>query len=341
MTCLYYTDKTLHRKIIPGSILPSMAQKKIRDPKIRPFLKWAGGKTQLLDVFLHCLPEELKCGAIKKYIEPFLGGGAVFFTLTRQYNFNQCTVCDTNGELVLTYRVIQNSLEDLIDELGALDREFNGQDIKGQEDLYYSVRDAFNKALPKINFSRFEPAWIKRAAQVIFLNRTCFNGLFRVNQNGEFNVPFGRYKEPDILNEQKLRNAAAALRHTKILHGDFSACKTYADDTTFVYLDPPYRPLNRSSSFTSYSAGGFSDSDQERLAEFFRQLDEKGVKIMLSNSDPRNEDPYDSFFDDLYAGYTIQRVPARRRINSNGAGRGCINELVITNYPVPGLPQDV
>lgn len=313
-----------------------MAQKKSRNPKTRPFLKWAGGKTQLLDIFLRCLPEELETGAIKRYVEPFLGGGAVFFTLSQNYDFHHCTVCDTNGELVLTYRVIQNSLEDLIGELRLLDEEFRRQDTQGQENLYYSVRDAFNKARPEIIFSTFQPAWIERAAQVIFLNRTCFNGLFRVNQKGEFNVPFGKYKEPDILDEQKLRHAAAALRHTNILRDDFSACEKYVDDATFVYFDPPYRPLNKSSSFTSYSAGGFSDADQERLAEFFRQLDKKGAKIMLSNSDPRNEDSHDSFFDDLYAGYTIRRVPARRRINSNGAGRGSINELVITNYPVTG-----
>jgi len=311
-----------------------MVQTKARDPKTRPFLKWAGGKTQLLDLFLRCLPEELGTGAIKNYVEPFLGGGAVFFTLSRQYRFDQCTVCDTNGELILTYQVIQRSVEDLVGELRTLDEEFRKLDIDGQEIFYYSVRDAFNKALPATDFRTFQSGWIQRAAQVIFLNRTCFNGLFRVNRTGEFNVPFGKYKEPDILNEQKLRNAAATLQHTKILHDDFSACGNYADDASFVYLDPPYRPLNRSSSFTSYSAGGFSDDDQVRLAEFFRNLDKKGAKVMLSNSDPRNVDPTDSFFDELYAGYAIQRVPARRRINCNGAGRGSINELIITNYPV-------
>lgn len=165
-----------------------------------------------------------------------------------------------------------------------------------------------------------------------FLNRTCYNGLFRVNQKGEFNVPFGRYKKPEILNEDNLNDVATLLKTTKILCGDFTQCRKFVDDKTFIYFDPPYRPLNQSSSFTSYAKNGFCDKDQLRLVDFFKELDDKNAKVMLSNSDPKNENPDDSFFDDLFSDYYIERVPAKRMINCNGARRGNINELIITNY---------
>ena len=175
---------------------------------------------------------------------------------------------------------------------------------------------------------------MEHAARMIFLNRTCYNGLFRVNRNGAFNVPFGRYKKPAILNRDNVNGVATLLKNTRILSGDFTQCRKFVDKHTFVYFDPPYRPLNQTSSFTSYSKNGFSERDQVRLVEFFRELDEKGAKIMLSNSDPKNTNPKDSFFDDLFSDYYIERVPARRMINCNGACRGDINELIITNYRV-------
>jgi DNA adenine methylase len=153
-----------------------------------------------------------------------------------------------------------------------------------------------------------------------------------MNRTGEFNVPFGRYKNPQILNKDNLNDVAALLKTTTIILGDFTRCKKFVDNTTFVYLDPPYRPLNDTSSFTSYAKDGFTDTDQRRLAGFFKELDKKGAKIMLSNSDPRNENPDDSFFNELYADYSIECVPAKRSINCNGARRGEINELIITNY---------
>ena len=298
----------------------------------RPFLKWAGGKTQLLEEFSKRLPEELKTGEITKYSEPFIGGGAVFFSLNLKFSFEQCTICDANEELILTYRVIKESVEQLIEKLGILESEYLQEDEKNREFLYYEIRDAFNRRLPEINFQKYSPGWIERAARVIFLNRTCFNGLFRLNRKGEFNVPFGKYKNPEILNADNLNDVASLLKTTRIISGDFTECRKFVDDSSFVYLDPPYRPLNRTSSFTSYSRDGFSDTDQVRLLEFFKELDRKGAKIMLSNSDPRNENPADTFFDDLFSDYKIERVPAKRMINSNGARRGEINELIITNY---------
>jgi DNA adenine methylase len=228
--------------------------------------------------------------------------------------------------------VIKRDTKKLIAELETLQTDYLSKNDEERESFFYEVRDAFNQKLTGINFKKYSSEWIERTAQIIFLNRTCYNGLFRVNRKGEFNVPFGRYKNPEILNEDNLKDVATLLKTTRILPGDFTRCRKFVDDHTFVYFDPPYRPLNETSSFTSYSKGGFSDKDQVRLFEFFRELDEEGAKVMLSNSDPRNENPDDSFFDDLFSDYSIERVPAKRMINCNGARRGDISELIITNY---------
>ena len=299
----------------------------------RPFLKWAGGKSQLLGEFGRYLPRaELKERRIKRYVEPFIGGGAVFFSLGRSYPFEESTVCDINEELVLTYRVIRHSLPRLVCELSAIGSAYSALSGPRQEAYYYEIRDAFNRERAGVDFSRYNARWITRAAQIIFLNHTCYNGLFRVNRGGGFNVPFGRYRNPEVLNAENLADVSALLSQTRILCGDFTRCRRYVDDQTFVYLDPPYRPLNATSSFTAYAREGFSDADQVRLARFFCELDRKGAFVMLSNSDPAGEDPADSYFDDLYDGFTIRRVPAKRMINCDGTRRGTVNELLITNY---------
>ena len=310
-----------------------MAERAKPVPYAKPFLKWAGGKTQLLDEFYKRLPEGLgEKGKLTRYVEPFIGGGAFFFYLSRKFSFEECCIGDANEELILTYRVIQKSVKKVIGELGILESAYFTRDEMEREAFYYEIRDAFNNDLPGINFQKYSQGWAERAAKVIFLNRTCYNGLFRVNRNGEFNVPFGRYKNPDILNEENLQDVAKVLKNTRIISGDFTRCRDYVDDHTFVYFDPPYRPISQTSSFTSYSRGGFDEKDQHRLAALFRELDAKGAKIMLSNSDPRNGNYQDIFFDDLFDGFTIGRVPARRMINSNGTRRGSIDELIITNY---------
>jgi DNA adenine methylase len=270
-------------------------------PLARPFLKWAGGKTQLLKQFSKRLPPEMKNGEITHYVEPFVGGGAVFFYLGQRFSFDRSSIFDANEELILAYRVIKKSTNKLIHELESLESAYIPKSDEDRERLFYHVRDSFNKKKPEINFQKYDAEWVPRAAQSIFLNRTCFNGLFRMNRKGEFNVPFGRYKNPQILNKDNLNDVAALLKTTSIILGDFTLCKKFVDNTSFVYLDPPYRPLNDTSSFTSYAKDGFSDTDQRRLAGFFKELDKKGAKIMLSNSDPRNENPDDSFFDELYA----------------------------------------
>lgn len=309
-----------------------MAQIPFSPSCAKPFLKWAGGKTQLLREFEERLPPELENGKIETYVEPFIGGGAMFFSLNRKYRFRRSVICDLNEELILCYAVIKSSARELIRRLAELESAYANEDDTGRKDLYYAIRALFNRDRPGFDFSRKNPDRVERAAQLIFLNRTCYNGLFRVNRSGGFNVPFGRYKNPDILNEEILKEAAKVLRNTRIIRGDFTRCGKYADEKTFVYCDPPYRPLNPTSSFTHYAKGGFTDRDQERLAVFIRDLDAKGVRVMLSNSDPKNENPEDRFFENLYCGFSQEQVPARRSINCNGSRRGVINELVVTNY---------
>jgi DNA adenine methylase len=301
-------------------------------PFTRPVLKWAGGKTQLLRHLSQRLPPEINSGEITRYVEPFVGAGALFLYVTQKFPLVSPYIFDLNEEIILLYRVIKKSPNKLIHELDLLESEYFSGNNQEKELLFYHVRNLFNQRKPEINFQKYDPQWVKRAAFSIFLNRTCYNGLFRMNRKGEFNVPFGKYEDPHILNKNNLKEVAGLLKKTNIITGDFAICKKFVDNKTFVYFDPPYRPLNITSSFTSYSRAGFSDRDQNRLAELYKELDKRGAKIMLSNSDPRNADPDDSFFEELYSDYTIERIPARRIINCNGSHRGEINELIITNY---------
>ena len=304
---------------------------------VKPFLKWAGGKTQLLDAFECRFPRELKDHRLSGYVEPFVGGGAVFFAINKKYGFETAHICDSNEELVLAYRVVKSNTDELIDTLRLLETKYYEIPVEERSAFFYSIREDYNNRKEKTDFTHYNSSWIQRTAELIFLNHTCFNGLFRVNSQGLFNVPFGSYKNPRILDELTLSGASASLQNTEISTGDFTTCENFVDSDTFVYLDPPYRPLNRTSKFTGYSKTGFSDADQVRLAEFFKTIDHRGAKVMLSNSDPKNEDPDDSFFDSLYSGYQVDRVPAKRAINSNGERRGEISELIITNY-CPDLP---
>ena len=301
-------------------------------PTARPFLKWAGGKAQLLDVFTRRVPQGLNEGTLPVFVEPFIGGGAVYFKFNSIFRFKECHIFDINEELVLAYSVVKNDVRGLIDYLGDVSDDFLSRNDSGRKDYYYTMRDAFNRAKGAINFTQYGEEWIERAGQLIFLNRTCFNGLYRVNSRDEFNVPFGRYRNPRILHEGVLRADSVALRNTTVHLGDFTLAEPYISKDTFVYFDPPYRPLNQTSSFTQYSKDRFTDEEQERLAAFYARCDARGASLMLSNSDPKNIDPDDEFFDDLYAGYHIDRVPARRTINCDGTKRGKIHEIIVTNY---------
>jgi len=266
----------------------------------KPFLKWAGGKTQLLEQFVEYFPPELKNGSLKNYYEPFLGGGAVFFFIAQNYPIEKAFLSDVNEDLVLTFSVVQQNVFELIDGLTSLKSEYLKRNEHEREKYFYKIRELYNSERIKINFNQYSTEWIPRAAKLIFLNKTCFNGLFRLNRKGEFNVPFGRYKNPGILDQENLVNANHVLQIAEILLTDFENIKDKINDDFFIYFDPPYRPISPTSSFTSYSKYDFTEEDQKRLAQLHGELGVNGNKLMFSNSDPKNENLSDHFFEKLY-----------------------------------------
>lgn len=320
-----------------------MAFSKKNSP-VNPFLKWAGGKSQILGELELRFPKELAGSRsiddyfgsagrrISKYVEPFIGGGAVYFLVNSKYRPDECYISDVNEELILCYRVVKESPDSLADILREYEGEYLKLDEEKRQEFYYYIRSSYNQKKEGFSYSSVNSSAVERAASLIFLNRTCFNGLYRVNGSGGFNVPFGRYKNPHIAIEDSIYSASEILENTEIQCRDFEEAGRLADDETFFYFDPPYRPINKTSQFNNYAKDGFSDDDQRRLAEFFRFCDSKSAKVMLSNSDPKNTNPDDDFFDSLYEDFNIKRVPAKRRINSKGSGRGEINEIVVTNY---------
>lgn len=302
------------------------------EPEAKPFLKWAGGKRQLLKQIIPYFPPGLENGQIKRYVEPFIGGGAIFFYIAYHYHIDELFISDINEELILAYRTVQSNINDLIPLLADLQESYLKSDTSQRKALFYRVRNDFNTNLSSINFLEFQPSWIERTAQLIFLNRTCFNGLFRINSKGGFNVPFGKYKKPKICDANNLHAVSKLLQKTKIHCCDFEGSNKFINADTFVYSDPPYRPISKTASFTSYSRYSFNDVSQKRLANFFHVLDKQKVKLMLSNSDPHNINPDDNFFEELYTNFRINLVKANRMINRDATKRGRINELIITNY---------
>lgn len=298
----------------------------------KPFLKWAGGKTQLLRQMRHLFPPELEYGKIKTYIEPFVGGGAVFLYLANTYNIENFFISDINQELVIAYKTIQHDVDNLIARLAQIEKKYLSLREAERKEYFYQVRLQFNLQRNQIDLQEYNLEWIERTAQIIFLNRTCFNGLFRVNSKGDFNVPIGRYNKPTICNADNLRSVAQILQKTHIYQGDFSHCENWIDTNTFVYFDPPYKPISKTSNFTSYSQHVFDDAEQLRLRDFFKLMDSKNAKLLLSNSDPNSQDNKDDFFEIAYSDYRIKKVKANRNINSNASKRNSINEILIMNY---------
>ena len=285
----------------------------------KPFLKWAGGKGQLLTEIERSLPQGIRTGEIDTYVEPFVGGGAAFFYMAQRYeNIKRFYLFDINNDLVNCYNTIKNDVDSIIDELRKLEREFLPLKKSARKDFYYRIRDEFNSD--------------RHTAKLIFLNKTCYNGLYRVNRKDGFNVPSGDYKKPKICDAENLENVSQVLQKAEIICADFEKSDKYIDDKTFVYFDPPYRPLSPTASFTSYSKDDFNEAAQIRLARFCRHIHAKDAKFLLSNSDPKNEDPNDHFFEEHYKNFAIDRVKANRAINCKASGRGQINELLIINY---------
>lgn len=289
----------------------------------KPFVKWAGGKTQLLSEIRRKYPER-----IEKYCEPFVGGGAVLFDVLSTFNPKEVLINDINAELINTYHQIKTNSEPLISQLSELQQQYKELSEEDRKTLFFAKRERYNSL--KINGNEVEN--LEKAALFIFINKTCFNGLYRVNSKGLFNVPFNNAKNPLICDEDNLRACSSVLQNVKMTTGDYSICNDFIDKDTFVYIDPPYRPLNQTSAFTSYSENDFSDVQQIELGKFIDGISEKKATVVASNSDPKNVDTNDNFFDDLYSHFKIERVYASRAINSKGSKRGKISELLVANY---------
>lgn len=297
--------------------------KQYNPQEAKPFVKWAGGKTQLLEDIKKMLPYDLWQQNEITYVEPFVGGGAVLFWILQEFpNITKAVINDINAELISTYRVIKYKVDELITELKRIQAEYIPLETDDRKNYYLAQRERYNQA---------SSSDIETAALFIFLNRTCFNGLYRVNSKGKFNVPHGRYANPKICDENTLKVDSALLQRVEILCGDFSKTAQYADSHTLYYIDPPYRPLSDTSAFTSYSKGGFDDAEQKRLRDFCNHITSRNSLFVASNSDPCNVNKEDRFFEELYGKYSIKRVSAARMINSKGSGRGMISELIISN----------
>ena len=304
------------------SYAPQPNMKPGKKQQAKPFLKWVGGKTQLLPELEAHLPVDF-AQTVRVYAETFVGGGALLFRLlSTGLRPDRFIVNDSNPDLANAWRVVQSRADDVLDELAKLAKAYRKLTGESEKQAFYlGVRSCYNmQRQPGVKLD------VGRAAQLIFLNRTCYNGLYRVNSRGEFNVPFGRYENPCICDEDTIWAATQALSGIEILSGDFASAVESADSGWFVYFDPPYRPISATSAFCDYTQGGFGDAEQRRLAAVCRQLDGAGARWMLSNSDSP-----DGFFDELYRGFRIDRVQAGRAINSKGTGRGKISELIVTN----------
>lgn len=315
--------------IIPhNAIKPLDARTKeasLTSARAKPFLKWAGGKGQLLKEIEQYYPFS-KDTTITKYAEPFVGGGAVLFDILNKFKLQEVYISDINAELINTYTVIRDDIDALLGVLRHFENNYLALDNDDRKEVYLAKRARFNELKYK------KENRIELAALMIFLNKTCFNGLYRVNRKGEYNVPMGAYKKPIICNEHNLKIVSKKLQNVNIVCGDYKKSGDFIDNKTFVYFDPPYRPLTPTASFTSYTEGMFDDKNQLELAKFIQELDKKGAKIVASNSDPKNTNKDDNFFDKAYAKQNIRRVSATRMINRNSDKRGKINELLISNF---------
>jgi len=293
--------------------------------KAKPFLKWAGGKSQLIEQIKQNLPKEL-CTQKFTYIEPFVGSGAMLFWMISTFpNIEKVVINDINADLISTYTTIKNTPNELIAILQKLQDEYHSfyDDPVERKEYYLQKRRLYNLRTSNT---------IEQSALFIFLNRTCFNGLYRVNRKNEFNVPMGNYTKPTICDKENILAVSESLQKVTILCGDYEETLHYATKNSFFYFDPPYKPLSSTSSFNSYAKDTFDDDEQMRLQKFCQKLDHLGYQWMLSNSDVKNQNPNDDFFDELYKDFQIQRVEAKRSINADSSKRGKITELLMTNY---------
>lgn len=293
----------------------------MKNSHAKPFLKWAGGKTQLIAEIERSLPPFVRSNPFT-YIEPFAGSGAVLFWMLNNFpNLKKAVINDINADLINAYRIITEQPKELIKVLKEFQKQFHSleKDENKKKEYFYEKRDSYN---------RRDTDKIIQAALFIFLNRTCFNGLYRVNRKNFFNVPIGSYKTPMICDEQNILAVSDTLQNVKLLNGDFEETLAYADKNSFFYIDPPYKPLSATSSFNSYAENEFDDKEQVRLKDFCIKLHGRDIRWLQSNSDVQ----HDNFFHRIYEGFNIKQVKAKRFINSKSEKRGELDELLITNY---------
>lgn len=289
----------------------------------KPFVKWAGGKSQLLAEVQKTLPSRFSTLKDVVYVEPFVGGGAVLFWILQHYpNICRAVVNDINPDLINVYQHLKTDPQTLIASLRTMQNDYWSLDELERKTYFLMQRALFNHRQGKGD---------EQAARFIFLNRTCFNGLYRVNGRGEFNVPHGRYARPKICDEENLLAVSVLLQKVEILCGDFSQTLPYASVNTLFYLDPPYKPINATSSFTAYAKYGFDDDEQLRVARFAHDIAQQGAMLIASNSDPQTVDTHNDFFHKAYDGFQIRKVYAKRMINARADRRGKLSELMITN----------
>lgn len=293
--------------------------------KAKPFLKWAGGKTQLITDIEKVLPKEFMTKKFT-FVEPFVGSGAILFWILNNFpKVEKAVINDINADLTNVYKVIASDPNELISILKDFQEEYHSIDLEidNKREYYTQKRTLFNtRSTDKVT----------QAALFIFLNRTCFNGLFRVNKSNGFNVPIGSYKKPMICDADNIFAVSEVLQKVEILTGDYQQTLLYAEKPALFYFDPPYKPLSKTSSFNTYSKDEFDDKEQIRLRDFCKTLNTLDHHWILSNSDVKGKDMDDNFFDDIYEDFNINRVFARRSINANAEKRGKLTELLITNY---------
>lgn len=302
--------------------------------KAKPFIKWVGGKGQLIEQLEALLPADFDKWENVTYIEPFVGGGAMlFYMLQRHSNIKSAVINDINEDLTTCYKVVRDNPKELVDSLAEIQKEyylFHSEDLRKK--FFMLMRDEFNtKSL----------APIRNTTLFFFLNRTCFNGLYRVNKSGLFNVPFGKYETPTICDPVTIYADSEVLQNVEIMTGDYQKTFKKAQGNTLFYFDPPYRPLSNTSSFNDYAKEAFNDLAQERLKKFCDRIEKAGYSFMLSNSDCFNTPLRDRFFEDLYPEYIIDRVWASRNINANPSKRGKLTEILVHNYAATKVHPNV
>ena len=293
--------------------------------KAKPFVKWVGGKGQLIEQLEALLPADFAERDNVTYIEPFVGGGAMLFYMLQTYpNIKSAVINDINPDLTLCYQVVRDNPTELIKSLNAIQSAYYALQTEEERKAFFlQQRELFNsKSLDKID----------NTTLFFFLNRTCFNGLYRVNKAGKFNVPFGKYTTPTICDPATINADSRLLQKVDIMTGDFEQTFAKIEGNTFFYFDPPYRPLSNTSSFNDYAKEDFNDNAQIRLKLFCDRLNENGINFMLSNSDCLGKDGTDRFFDDLFIDYSIERIWASRNVNAIASKRGKLTEIVVNNY---------